>query len=775
MTERELLAAFLADATTQQVEAGLDAYLASHPSTAAFKPVGRRPNNRGAIEVSSDAGRSLIERVTNELDAILELEHERHAGNPTCRSPREAASAWLGVPEKEGLSALTNKQRQDLAARAVVRLEPGEGSQSRLVTVIDKGIGINPDRLEETILSLNESNKIQKHYLAGTYGQGGSSTFAFCKYAVIVSRRFGSDSVGFTLVKYEDLPADDFKTGRYVFLVNDDAPLETPAVAGDIEHGTIVRHFGYDLTGYASALGSKSIYGMLGRVMFDPVSAIRFENRVHNWNRTIKGARNALNGAVDEGDDDANGPTLNHHVPMFNVGLGDYGSIGIEYWVLARLATDKGKKRIKPSENFVDASKPVILTHNGQNQGEISGRIIKDENENDGADLPFLHTQGRLICHVNCDRLSATAKRLLFASTREQSREGFMLQRIKSELIRALRADDELVRLNAEAREQSLKEKDEDAQKHMRRQVAKLLRIAGAALQEAGGTKTSEDGGKETKRRPHRPKPVPIEPKDPPTFIRIVWDGEEEIPFYAGQRRYVRVETDANSDYHNPDDTSSSRLNVAVGDDLRVFGTSPLKGGRMRIGVECQGSVVMGSTGSVRVELYRKGLPALSDEREYRIHEPPEPKEQARQSALPDFEVVPVSGPNDDRWDNICDDPDDDNISRHASKFVMSGGKLYVYYSEAFPRFTTEVRRFEQQNAALATSFRSRYEMWLAVHSLLMYQETLRKETAEVDEATAEEMRRQERVRLAVIAVMVASQDVKSGNSNVDEDESVAA
>ena len=334
---------------------------------------------------------------------------------------------------------------------------------------------------------------------------------------MIVSRRHGSDRVGFTLVKYEDLPAEKFKTGRYVFLVRDDAPLEVEATVGDIEHGTVVRHFGYDLTGYTSALGSKSVYGILGRIMFDPVSAIRFENRVHNWNRTIKGARNALNGAVDD-DDDTKGPTLDHHVPMFNVDLGDYGFIGIEYWVIARPEAVKGKKRTKPAENFVDATKPVILTHNGQNQGEITGRIIKDEK--DGADLPFLQTQGRLICHLNCDRLSANAKRLLFASTREQSREGYMLERIKSEIIGALRADDELVRLNAEAREQSLKERDEDAQKHMRRQVAKLLRIAGAAVQEAGGIKASKDGDKEVKPRPPRPKPLPIEPQDPPTFVR---------------------------------------------------------------------------------------------------------------------------------------------------------------------------------------------------------------------------------------------------------------
>ena len=34
--------------------------------------------------------------------------------------------------------------------------------------------------------------------------------------------------------------------------------------------------------------------------------------------------------------------------------------------------------------------------------------------------------------------------------------------------------------------------------------------------------------------------------------------------------------------------------------------------------------------GSIRVELYRKGLPALSDERDYKIVEPPPPKESGK-------------------------------------------------------------------------------------------------------------------------------------------------
>ena len=177
MKERELLDIVHTAQKTQKVEQALKEYVVANPSTFSFQPVGQRPNNRGAIEVASDAGRSIIERVTNMLDAVLELEHEKHSGKPDCRTPREASMAWLGVPDRDELSKLTNTQRQNLAKSAVLRLEQGEGSQAPIVTVIDQGIGIKPAELESTILSLNESNKIQKHYLAGTYGQGGSSTY----------------------------------------------------------------------------------------------------------------------------------------------------------------------------------------------------------------------------------------------------------------------------------------------------------------------------------------------------------------------------------------------------------------------------------------------------------------------------------------------------------------------------------------------------------------------------------------------------------------------
>ena len=765
MNPRELFELLVTGSKVEQVRAALNEYR-KNPAVQEI-PFGGRANNRGAIEVASDAARSAIERVTNAHDALLELEHSRHGGMPDCRSPREAAEAWLGVPKKDGLSGLTPKGRQDLAWGAVVRLEPGEGWQSRILTVVDRGIGIEPARMKDTILSLNESNKIQKHYLAGTYGQGGSSTLAFSEYVFIASRAFGDNRCAFTVVRYEDLPADEYKTGRYVYLVEGGNVLMIDATESDLPYGTLIRHFGHAFTNYTASLGPKSLYGALQRVMFDPIAPIRLENKVADWNRTIKGARNALNGAIDQGDDSAKGPDLDYNLPIFNVSLGDHGDIGVEYWVLSRPEAKDGKKSSgKPSRAFVDDGKPIILTHNGQNQGELSGRIIKKD-----ADLPFLQTQGRLIVHVNCDRLSPAAKRLLFSSTREQSREGFVQSTIQAEVISLLKSDDELKRLNEEAREQSLKDKDDAAEKEMQRQVARLLRIVGPALVEVGGGKADGDGSGTT-RKPRKPsKPIPIEPKEPPTYIKIVGDKDDEITFYGGQRRYVRVETDANSDYHDPDDKQKSRVNVVVGNDLEVFGTSPLRGGRMRIGVRCTSDVAIGSKGSIRVELYRLGLSTLSDERTYRIVEPPKPKESERQESFPQFKVTPVDGPEDEDWQYVTDEMESSDVRLHASGAEMSEGILYVYYSTAFPRFVSERRRFEQQNVALAASFQKRYELWLAVHALLVHEDERKPHDEVGDEEALRELTRQERCRLASIAAMVASQEIRSGVNTEDAED----
>src|SRR5207249_3819631 len=97
---------------------------------------------------------------------------------------------------------------------------------------------------------------------------------------------------------------------------------------------------------------------------------------------------------------------------------------------------------------FVNPAKPIILTIHGQNHAELSRTLVKKD-----ADLPYLAQ--RLICHIDCNSLTPSAKRALFVSNREDARRGVVYDLIQQELVKALRSDDELTRLNDEAREQT--------------------------------------------------------------------------------------------------------------------------------------------------------------------------------------------------------------------------------------------------------------------------------------------------------------------------------
>lgn len=753
MDRVSLLGALLSASTTEEVVAAVEAFETVQGDRAGWTPIGGKENNRGPIEISADPGRSLVERLTNGVDAVLEAEHERHRGMPDCRSPRQAATAWIGISER-GLSEMTPAQRQAVAKRVTVRLLPGEGRQARLIEIRDLGIGLNPVEMPDTILSLNASNKIRKHHLAGTYGQGGSSTFAISKYTLIASRRAGDLLIGFTVVKFLDLPPEEYKTGHYVYLTFDQVVPAAEISEDKFAAGTLVRHFGYDLSNYASPVGPNSVYGLLNQVLFDPVLPIWLDSEVHEYRRVIKGSRNALNGAVDEGDENRRGPTLDHNVPTFYVSLGDFGNVGFEYWVLER--PTRANKR--PSAAFVNPSRPIVLTLNGQNHAELSANIVRKE-----AGFPFLWQ--RLIVHVDCDSLTPTAKRALFASSREAARRGVVLQLIHEELVRILKSDDELARLNNEAREQGRRERDQTAIQEMRREVARLLRLQGIEIGEttgirAGGDRLTPD--RPTRPRGPRPRPQPIEVSEPPTYIRILWDEEESIGFFPGQRRYIRIETDANSSYYNPDSPGVSRINLIVQGSVTLRGSTPLRGGRMRAILEVPDATTVGGTGMVRVELGRFGLTVLSDERRIVVNEAPPVRPGRQVLSLPPFETHPVA-PDDERWTEL-NWPDD--VAAVASSAVMENGTLVIYYSTAYPKFAGPLVRYEQRNQGLAVSFTTRYEVWLAAHSLLFYrdQEEAAAQHPTVDEPdseAAEDRERQERCRMATLAALFATREVE--------------
>jgi hypothetical protein len=163
---------------------------------------GNTTSNLSTIGLATKPGRSLTERMTNAMDAILE---DRFSPSlPPPPSARVAAQQWFGRPVSgpdEGMFNW-NYGEQGMDRRISVVLNRGTAEGSATIDVIDDGIGIAADRFPATILSLQGSNKINKRYVIGTFGQGGASTLKFCDFCLIVSRhRDDPNRISFTLIR----------------------------------------------------------------------------------------------------------------------------------------------------------------------------------------------------------------------------------------------------------------------------------------------------------------------------------------------------------------------------------------------------------------------------------------------------------------------------------------------------------------------------------------------------------------------------------------------
>lgn len=754
MDESKLLGQLLAVDTLDDVRQLIDEYVQLKTEWVVWRPVGDRKNNSGTIQAGGDPARSLIERVTNGIDAVIELSHHEHHGKPDCRTPREAAQAWFGVPAS-GLHKLTSGARRKLAQGAVtLTLSPGDGKAKRTVTVADKGLGLTAEQMPKTILSLNAENKIDKFYLSGAFGQGGSATFASSDYTLIASRSIKEPTVvAFTVVKLE--PPQGIKLGTYSYLTVSGAlptTVHIPDAFGDFS--TIVKHFGYDLDDYPSPLGPNSIYGRAQAMLFEPILPFWFENKVHGYSRTIKGSRTALNGARDEDEDESK---LVHSNPLFFVDLGEHGFLGIEYWVL------EPSTKTAPNKAFVNGSKPIVLTINGQTHAEWPASILRKDAE-------LMHLASRMVVHLDCNQLSFDAKRVLFVSNREESRKGLVQNMMLQELISALKSDERLAQLEEDARLAGTKEKDETAEREVRKEVAKMLRLFGFSTSEEGGAAKSpnaKEKGPATGAKKARPKPEPIQINEPPSFVELV--GDEPIDFFPSQRRYLRIRTDAHSKYHDAADPTKSRFSFLVdGEEVKPSGSSELRDGHMRAVFAAKEDAKIGAGGTITVELRPPSHPTLASSLGYLIGEPPPAKQGASKIDLPNIDCQPVESKESQEWVELSW-PDDPNEVAADYQYKAATDTLVIRYSTIFPRYSSVRDQFAAKDSVRAASFEKRFEIWLITSVLIHWQDSTSDATTLSDSSLEPEklddFRRDELRRMSKAAVLYAQREVATASA----------
>lgn len=615
----QTLAAQLWGARTEDdVTKALAAITAAEPGVK-WRPVGDRPNNIGTIRVASDPALAMVERITNAMDAMLELGHAQHPSQHPV-SPRQAAQQWYCVP-KTGLADMTEKERRTLGEQIAVSLDESGDPKRPTIVVSDHGIGQTPRDSPTTLVSLNESNKVGLLHTMGTYGQGGAATFGFSRATLVFARRHPDfrgdqpDLVGFTLVMEKDDP-EQKKLPNYEYLVGSDNEVLTfdPALFPELGFGARFVHVAYDFQGWTGPY-TTGAWQLFHAALFDPVlpflvTGTRKKEATYG-SRIVIGNAARLNNV-----ESAKGDIELAHSDSVGVDLGStYGKVTFNYWVVRRPAgSDKSSDA---AGGYVQPNSAVCITLFGQRQDAEPRSWIKDQ-----AKLPFLYKN--IIVQIDADQLTPIAKREVFAATREKATKSDLRNEIYERLAATLLSDEELKTLNHEEKERLLARSTSAANERVRKRLEKFIttKLKDQVKTGQGGTETGAEGRKKSKggRQPSHRITDDAHLPNVPTHLTFK---KKDLKVGQGRRTTVWVEIDAKNGYlpAHDDELELSWEGEEPGDKLRVVARSKLLGGLSKWFFEASTEAPL-HTFALRATLMTPNGP-LTDAVRLEVFEPP--------------------------------------------------------------------------------------------------------------------------------------------------------
>jgi hypothetical protein len=252
-------------------------------------PVGRERGNAGRIKLAGSPENPIAERTINAHEALIELERLRELktspGTLPPQSPREAVRRYFDLPPLDAIPGWPQPIRglkasdyaRTLAARVRVKLIRSTKPVEYAVIIEDEGLGQTAQRMHATLLSLGESDKPDKPYLIGVFGQGGSSAYAASEYSWIVTRRAPDvldgveDSLGWTVIKRITPAGQRDQYWAYLAAHPDGRVPAFSSVAANknrVTHGTRIAHLRYN---FGQTEPARTLYQSLNHLIFNPV------------------------------------------------------------------------------------------------------------------------------------------------------------------------------------------------------------------------------------------------------------------------------------------------------------------------------------------------------------------------------------------------------------------------------------------------------------------------------------------------------------------------
>lgn len=523
-------------------------------------------SNRGnwsSVASAADAEVILCERIVNMHDALIEAAVARRTDNEQpWRSPSEAASDIFA--DGAAIDTLLPARRAELARDAVMTLFDSDHSgRTPTIAFRDHGIGLTPEEMPKTILSLNKSNKISKQYVHGVFGKGGTVACQHSDATVIVSRKQPDllapdqeDRIAVAVITLGDAPDAKMDFFRYLAGDEDQKPVIFSAPAdSSFEPGTYVAHINYQSGGRFGTQSWKqeeSAYFQTETVLFRPVLPYGLRDaRSGTYNKRPADRRQkpeTLNG-LQRRLDKAAKQKIRMKSRWSTITIDGLGDVRMRWWLF---------KGLDERRQYVAKGYATIFTSNGQvHHSWDPHRLVTL--------VPDKRRVGQqLLVEVDCDGLDIKKRVRLFSTDRVQLRKTGEGKSLEDQIARTLRDDPDLNDAEAELQSAALKSTDSKLSESLLRQLNQAIGIKTPGL----GPAASKQPG-ESPKRPSGPK-LPIDLYPEPTTI----EGPEYVQIVVGGTASVRLMINA-VDGFVPDrgvmtvETHVKELSLSARGDLR--------------------------------------------------------------------------------------------------------------------------------------------------------------------------------------------------------------
>ncbi|MGD0551825.1 MAG: hypothetical protein ABSB25_04155 [Sedimentisphaerales bacterium] len=456
-------------------EEAVSKIITNHPILAKkenWKHYGDVANNIGTITGQSpEAVPSLIEKITNSIDAILIKKCMIKGDDPklpsSAQSIEEALERYFGLNEAK-YADMKDSQRRGLASDIQVI---AEGSLDKPnIVIADSGEGQNPQDFPNTLVSLNKKNKSDIFFVQGKYNMGGTAALPFCgenRYQFILSRKSWplgeKNKYGFTLVRRNRGIGEHVKFSWYEYCIDENgkvfefesSPLELGLFNKKFESGTYIKLYNYDLRNPSDI--TLDLWRELNRYLYKPALPILMYEKRYTKGRYEKGRTptkvmhgNRMRCFLDSRENVEN---------PFSVKI---ESDGVKY----PLEVIVFKRDVSTREFIRDMA--LTFSVNGQVQHSIDNRFISQE-------LKKAYLKGHLLINVDCSGMPRELHEDIFMSSRSQMRDIAQYRNLVDNIVKELKDNEYLTTLDEEWRKEQIfkNPKDETFLKNL---VGKLLK-----------------------------------------------------------------------------------------------------------------------------------------------------------------------------------------------------------------------------------------------------------------------------------------------------------